>query len=87
MHILSSRNFDKQFRKLSEKVKKQFEKRLQLFLKESDHKQLNLHKLSGKYDELWSINITGDYRALYEHAGQGSIIFIDIDTHANLYGK
>jgi mRNA-degrading endonuclease YafQ of YafQ-DinJ toxin-antitoxin module len=85
MNISSSRNFDKQFRKLPEKVQNQFSKRLQLFLKDSGNLQLNLHKLSGKYDELWSINITGDVRAVFDRSFQNTILFVAIGPHSELY--
>lgn len=85
MNTASSRNFDKQFRKLSEKAQKQFLKRLQLFFKEAGHPQLNLHKLSGKYDELWSINITGDIRAIFDRSFQNTILFVAIGPHSELY--
>ena len=86
MNTASSRNFDKQFRKLSAKVKKQFSKRLQLFFKDPNHSQLNLHKLSGKYDELWSINITGDVRTVFDRSFPNVILFMASGPHSELYG-
>lgn len=86
MQISSSRNFDKQFRKLPKKVRDQFDKRLHLFQTASGHPQLNLHKLSGKYDELWSINITGDIRAVFDKSDSDTILFIAIGPHSELYG-
>lgn len=85
MNIVSSRNFDKQFRKLPQKIKKQFSKRLEIFLIEPSNSQLNLHKLGGKYDELWSINITGDVRAILDRSFKNTILFVAIGHHSELY--
>ena len=85
MQISSSRNFDKQFRKLPKKVRDQFAKRLSLFQTAPGHPQLNLHKLSGKYDELWSINITGDVRAVFDKNNPNIILFVAIGAHSELY--
>ena len=48
---------------------------------------LNNHALNGKYGGYRSINITGDYRLIYEECGTDAVRLIDIDTHGNLYGK
>ncbi len=86
MQISSSRNFDKQFRKLPKKIREQFAQRLQLFQSEPGHAQLNLHKLSGKYENLWSINITGDLRAILDKNDPSVILFVAIGSHSDLYG-
>jgi len=85
MQIFSSRSFDRQFKKVSIKIKKQFSKRLELFLNDPWHSQVNLHKLSGSYAELWSINITGDIRAVLDRSRRDSILFIAIGPHSKLY--
>lgn len=85
MQIRSSRNFDKQFRKLPKKIQEQFSKRIELLQNEPSNPQLNIHKLSGKYDELWSLNVTGDMRAIFDRENPDLIFFIAIGTHSELY--
>ncbi len=47
---------------------------------------LRNHALSGDRAGQWSINVTGDWRAVYVFGEkEGVVIFIDIDTHSNLY--
>ena len=48
--------------------------------------QLHLHMLTGEYAGLYSINITGDIRALYEKIDDTYVIFGFIGTHSQLYG-
>ncbi|MDQ7009278.1 MAG: hypothetical protein Q9M94_03225 [Candidatus Gracilibacteria bacterium] len=49
---------------------------------------LNNHSLNGKYLGLRSIDITGDFRAIFREFPNGKyefVDFIDIGTHAQLY--
>lgn len=83
-----SRTFDKQLRKSPLKIKIVFRKRLGLFLKNSFHPILNNHPLSGKLAGYRSINVTGDWRAIYSTANstRGTIIVFEmIGTHGQLY--
>ncbi|PIR57292.1 MAG: type II toxin-antitoxin system YafQ family toxin [Parcubacteria group bacterium CG10_big_fil_rev_8_21_14_0_10_41_35] len=45
----------------------------------------NNHALSGDRQPYRSINITGDYRLIYEQYDEDTVRLIDIDTHSNLY--
>ena len=46
---------------------------------------LNNHSLHGSKKSYRSINITGDYRLIYELYDIDTARLIDIDTHSNLY--
>ena len=81
-----SKRFQKQYSKLTPKVREQFKARQRLLLANPKSTQLHLHKLTGEYAGLYSINITGDIRALYEQVGETYIMFGFIGTHSQLYG-
>ncbi len=49
------------------------------------HPLLNNHPLAGRWTGYRSINITGDYRAIYELIEEDLAYFVTIDTHSNLY--
>ena len=85
MKILLHRNFEKKYVKLSPKLKERFKERRNVFLEKPLHPQLNNHPLTGNRAGQWSINITGDIRAVYIFEGKDTIVFIDIDLHSNLY--
>ena len=87
MIVISSRHFDKQVAKLPPKTRMALAERLDLFLQESHNVLLNNHALHGSLRHYRSINITGDYRLIYEQADDNTVRLIDIDTHSNLYGK
>lgn len=82
-HILDSR-FRKKFKKLPPQIQGQFFERLQLFETDPYSLILNNHSVNKAYPGCRSINVTGNYRAIY-HLKLSIAIFINIGTHAELY--
>ena len=85
MQYLSSRIFDKQFTKLSRKIKRQFIERVKIFIQDPSNQTLNNHGLGGKYKNCRSINITGDIRIIYEMRDSNTAYFLAIGSHSELY--
>lgn len=86
MKALFHDNFKKKYRRLRTAEQKRFKERRNIFLKNPSDPILNRHPLSGKYQGFFSINITGDLRAIYRPIEHDIAFFITIDTHSNLYG-
>jgi len=82
--ISYSRNFIKQAKKLHPKVQIKLYECIQTFNTNPLHPELRNHPLKGKYSAYRSIDITGDYRALYLQR-KDEIIFDKIGTHSELY--
>ena len=85
MKVSYHKNFAKSYKKLSPKIKEQFKKRLQLFLENPFHPVLNNHALHGEWRNFRSINISGNFRAIYKQLDDYVFEFVIIDTHGNLY--
>lgn len=85
MKIVFHRNFSKSYRRLTPKLKNQFKRKLKLFLEDPLNPLLNNHALHGAWRRFRSINISGDWRTIYQPVGDDSIEFVIIDTHSNLY--
>ena len=87
MKIVFHKYFDKSYKRCSSKVQKRFKIRLKIFFENPYSPVLENHALHGEWKDFRSINITGDYRALYHYLGQKKDIveFFVIDTHNNLY--
>lgn len=68
-------------------MKRHVNERLELFGSEPFHPILNNHLLQGKWAGHRSINVTGDFRAVYEPWGDKIAFFSDLGTHSELYGK
>ena len=81
-----SPSFRKQYRTLPKKIREQFGRRAALLLdNQSDSQPLRLHKLAGVYAGLWSMNVTGDVRAIFDRSVDSVILFVAIGTHSQLY--
>lgn len=79
-----STQFLKQQKKAPIEIKRAWVKRFALFVQDPFHPQLNNHKLSGKFKGFRSINVTGDWRAIYSKHNK-TIIFELLGTHSQLY--
>ena len=78
--------FKKQYKKLPKKFQLQFDERIHLFAIDPTNPKLRVHPLRGKFVGYWSMDISGDIRALYIKRGEELIIFGLIGTHSQLYG-
>lgn len=79
------RYFEKRLAKLPAKIQEKALKRIALFQIEPFSQILDNHTLSGKYSGFRSIDITGDYRAVYRPLSDNAAIFVDIGRHSQLY--
>jgi addiction module RelE/StbE family toxin len=79
-------SFKKQYQKLAPKLQQQFHLRLLQLLNNPTDPRLRIHPLKGTYAGYWSMNVTGDVRAIYLLRGDDVIIFALIGTHSELYG-
>jgi mRNA-degrading endonuclease YafQ of YafQ-DinJ toxin-antitoxin module len=78
--------FLKVFEKLPPGIQEKFFARLRLFQREPFHPLLNNHSVDAAYPKWRSINVTGDYRALFEQITDDTVVFMKIGTHSELYG-
>jgi len=78
--------FIKQLKKAPKSIQVSVRERLGMFVSDTFSPLLNNHALKGKYQGGRSINITGDWRAVYQIVSQGSTAyFIALGTHGQLY--
>lgn len=59
---------------------------IKLWSQKPNDESLRLHKLSGKMSRFYSIDITGDLRALYEIVDNEVFLYQMVGTHSQLYG-
>lgn len=71
--------------KLPPKVKQKMMERIELFTNDPLNSQLRNHALHTPYKGSYSIDITGDYRALYELVDANTALFAHVGTHSQLY--
>lgn len=85
MRTSFSRKFVKQYTQAPKKIRSAFDKRLGFFLENPYHSLLNNHSLTGSLKGYKSINITGDWRAIYSEHKPSIVIFETLGTHSQLY--
>lgn len=85
MEIYFHRRFDKMAAKLPSKVRTKAKERIMLFSTEPLNPILRVHPLRTPYKGSYSIDITGDYRAIYELIDDQKALFTHIGTHSQLY--
>jgi len=80
-----------QLKKLDVRLYKSFYQSIARFEKNPYDLHLNNHKLKDEYEGLRSINVTSDYRAIYEEIPSGEkepiAYFFIFGTHKELYGR
>jgi len=85
MRMIFYRNFEKKFIRIPSEIRWKFKQRRNLFLESPFNPLLHNHPLTGDRKGEWSMNITGDWRVIYIWRDENTAIFLDIDTHSNLY--
>ena len=85
MNVVLHRRFEKMASKLTPKVKQKMVERITLFSGDPLNSILRNHALHTPYQGSYSINITGDYRAVYELIDDQTALFTHIGTHSQLY--
>jgi len=85
MKIGYSKQFLRQYTKLPQKIRQKADERIMRWQNDPLNSQLRDHQLKGKYKQYRSIDVTGDYRALYL-SQEDKVIFDKIGTHSQLYG-
>lgn len=86
MKVIFHKRFTKDYNRLDLKIHRAFEKHLQIFYTNPYQAKLNNHPLKGKWQGYRSINISGDFRAVYKLVSEEEAIFITIGSHSQLYG-
>ena len=86
MRVKLKPSFRQKLETVPSQVQKQAFRQLRLFKKDSSHDTLRNHALRKPYFGSRSIDITGDYRAIYKEF-RGEAHFYLLGTHPELYGK
>ena len=85
----SSPLFFEKLRKVDVRIRKSFYEKIVVFEKNHLESSLNNHALRDQYEGFRSIDITNDYRAIFEEVPSGTetiAYFILFGTHDELYG-
>ena len=84
MEVIFHKTFKKKFAKLPKSIQRQASERIYIFSQNSTDPILNNHSVEKRFPGCRSINVTGDYRAIFK-TQEASAIFINIGSHSDLY--
>jgi len=80
-NIYYSKKFVKELKYLPKQITNLAIQKERLFIGNPLHPSLRLHELHGKFEGIWSISITSNYRIIFERMPNGDILFISIGKH------
>ena len=86
MQYILSKRFEKDFAKLPLAAKKKAAATFEKFVENPQNPTLRNHRLSGKWKDHFSINVTDDTRAIYFVVEDDMVRFVAIGSHSELYG-
>ncbi len=86
MKLVPHKYFEKRFKRLPKHIQEKALATMRLFTARPFDATLRNHALSGQQQGLRSVNVTGDYRIIYDPINQNTAILVDIGTHSQLYG-
>jgi addiction module RelE/StbE family toxin len=89
MKVKLDPDLHEKLKKLDVRIRNRFKESILLFSKNPNASELNNHALKREYEGLRSIDVTSDYRAVYEEVkvGEDTIAYFSIlGTHKELYG-
>lgn len=81
-----TKDFKKSLQKRDKFIQKKVSERIGIFRQDPFNILLNNHRLHGEYEGYSSIDITGDFRAIFKYLTDDQVVFYYIGTHPELYG-
>lgn len=90
MRVKYSPLFLAKVKKIDVRIYKSLREKIAIFTKDPNNPQLDNHELHEEWEGLRSIDITADWRAIYEEIDEGEEVvayFLALGTHEELYGE
>lgn len=90
MRVKYSPLFLAKVKKADVRIYKSLKEKIAIFIKDPNDSRLDNHELHEEWEGFRSIDITADWRAIYEEIDEGEEIvayFEVLGTHEELYGK
>ena len=81
MRIYYSSKFEREYRRLSKKIKTKAEGKEKVFRQNPFHPSLKTHKLTGRLKEFWSFSIDYKYRIIFEFVNEKTVWFHAVGGH------
>lgn len=89
MRVRYTTEFYKLYKKADVRIRNEVDRKMKIFQNDHLNSELGNHALRDEYEGFSSIDITSDYRAVYEEVKAGNetiAYFFLLGTHKELYG-
>ncbi|MEI8270285.1 MAG: type II toxin-antitoxin system RelE/ParE family toxin [bacterium] len=81
MEILYKPTFIRHFNKLEELLQDEVLEKIELLKDKKNHKQLKVHKLTGKLKDFNSFSVNYTYRIVFFYENKKRVVFLAIGDH------
>lgn len=85
MQLAFTKEFEKQYKKLSPKQKTKVEAAITQFVEDKNIASLRLHALKGAWKSHYSISAGGDLRIHLKYIEEANVLVVTVGTHSQLY--
>jgi len=85
MTILFKPTFVRQFKNLEPRLQEEVIEKIELFKNLKNHKQLKVHKLTGRLYGRYSFSVNYKIRIVFSYLSKNSIVLLVIGSHS-IYG-
>lgn len=82
IQINYSKKFVRQYSKVERNLQLEIKDKIELFKNRKNHKNLNVHKLHGKWKNYWSFNINYKDRIMFKYIDDNSVILMALGDHS-----
>ena len=81
MKINRSSQFKRSFKKLSTKIKRDFEQKIKIFFNDPFSPSLHTHKLKGNLADYYSFYLKNGHRVLFDFEAENTVILVNVGSH------
>lgn len=78
-----TQEFVRRYEKLPRALQEETKDKIELFKDRSNHRQLRVHKLQGRFAGHWSFSVNYAYRIMFDYVGKGKehVLLLTVGDH------
>lgn len=81
MEVRYSSRFLRQLKKLSKSLQDEVIERIETFKNTTNHKQLKVHSLGGKFKTYHSFSVNYTHRIIFDYVSKNEVVLLKVGTH------
>lgn len=81
MEVTYSPRFLRQLKKLNKPLQDEVVEKIELFKDVTNHKQLKVHSLHGKFQTYHSFSVNYAYRIIFDYVSKNEVVLLKVGDH------